>query len=139
MTTPLHHLTTEQIAHVNATLNQIEDQNAFVTTFYEELFQRYPQVKPLFNAQNMAEQRMKLLMTLIFAVENLQQPDEMRRVVRSLGERHLRAYGVLPEHFPMVGEALLTALERHLGPAWTPETAQAWAQTYQAIADIMLG
>jgi hemoglobin-like flavoprotein len=54
-----------------------------------------------------------------------------------LGTRHVQ-YGVLPEHYPMVGNTLLKTLASFLGTAWTPQTKQAWVDAYDAIAQIML-
>lgn len=52
---------------------------------------------------------------------------EMPRITR-----HVK-YGVLPEHYPMVGSTLLKMLEHYLGEGWTPAVHQAWADAYTAI------
>ncbi|MGK7894105.1 MAG: globin domain-containing protein, partial [Xenococcus sp. (in: cyanobacteria)] len=57
--------------------------------------------------------------------------------LRGLGARHVK-YGALPEHYPLVGSALLTTFKQYLGNMWTPEVKQAWVDAYGAISDIML-
>jgi hypothetical protein len=39
--------------------------------------------------------------------------------------------------YPLIGDALLQALEKHLGENWNSEVKQAWTLAYQTIADIM--
>ena len=43
---------------------------AFVTSFYDNLFTDYPAAQPLFAHANMSEQGNKLLASLVFVVEN---------------------------------------------------------------------
>jgi hemoglobin-like flavoprotein len=56
--------------------------------------------------------------------------------LEQLGVRHAR-YGVLPEHYPLVGQALLGTLEQALGAAFTREVRDAWVTVYQALATTM--
>ena len=111
--------------------------DSFVTSFYENLFTANPEAKPLFANTDMAEQKKKLLSSLILVVENLRVPDVLENSLRGLGARHVK-YGALPEHYPLVGNALLTTFEQYLGEQWTPEVKQAWIDAYGAIAEIML-
>ncbi len=57
--------------------------------------------------------------------------------MRGLGARHVK-YGALPEHYPLVGSALLTTFRQYLGEKWTPEVKEAWTGAYGAISEIML-
>jgi hemoglobin-like flavoprotein len=56
--------------------------------------------------------------------------------VEDLGRRHSR-YGVTPEHYKPVGEALLWTLEKGLGPAFTPPVKEAWTGAYTTLASVM--
>ena len=67
----------------------------------------------------MAAQHHKFLLSLLLVMENLNRPETFAPTLRDLGARHA-AYGVRPEHYPIVGEALVRTLAAHLGPAWTP-------------------
>ncbi|EKU99774.1 hemoglobin-like flavoprotein [Leptolyngbya sp. PCC 7375] len=114
-----------------------EDQSAFSDLFYSTLFSDYPQVKPLFAHTNMDEQPKKLFASLVLVVENLVKPDVLTAALQGLGTRHIK-YGVLPEHYPMVGGTLLKSMETILQDDWTPEISAAWTEAYAAITEIML-
>lgn len=109
----------------------------FSSSFYQNLLNDYPQLKPLFTNTTMAEQEKKLIMSLVLVVENLRNPGYLTTVLQQLGERHVR-YGAMREHYPLVGAALLKTLESYLGTEWTPEVKQAWIDAYGVIVDIML-
>ena len=47
-------------------------------------------------------------------------------------------YGVLPEHYPLVGSVLLKSMATSLKDQWTPEYEAAWTDAYGAITEIML-
>jgi hemoglobin-like flavoprotein len=110
---------------------------AFVTAFYERLFTHYPQTRAFFAATNMKEQRKKLLGALLLVMQNLRKPEVLASALKGLGQRHA-AYGVLPEHYPIVGTILLETFADFLGDDWTPECHDAWAQAYEAICSLML-
>ncbi|MBE9047936.1 globin, partial [Pleurocapsales cyanobacterium LEGE 10410] len=111
--------------------------NEFVNSFYENLFTANPEAKPLFKTTDMEAQKKKLLNSLVLVVENLRHPEVLDSSLRGLGARHVK-YGALPEHYPLVGSALLTAFEQYLQEKWTPEVKQAWVDAYGAISKIML-
>jgi len=46
--------------------------------------------------------------------------------------------GVLPEHYPMVGDALLQAIKTVLGDAATDEIMAAWGEAYGFLADVLI-
>ena len=80
---------------------------------------------------------MKLMDTLHFAVGKLDSIGELVPVLKSMGARHV-AYGVTPEHYPVVGKALLTTFNAALGDKFTPEVKGAWVKVYTVVADTML-
>jgi hemoglobin-like flavoprotein len=117
---------------------QIKVNSSEVTKrFYTVMFTDYPEVQPLFTNTNMEKQRKQLFQSLIFTVNNLRKPDVLSNALRGLGTRHTR-YGVLPQHYPMVGSSLLKAFEATLGTAWTPDVQQAWTEAYEVVAQLML-
>ena len=93
--------------------------------FYCRLFDIDPNTRELFHATDMFVQRKKLLQTLGFAVSSLENLDVLMSMLQDLGRRHV-GYGVTAKQYESVGVALLWALERSLGPAWTSEAAAAW-------------
>lgn len=84
----------------------------------------------------MKAQGQKLMAMIGTAVGGLTQPDTILPAVQDLGRRHV-GYGVQAPHYDTVGAALLWTLEQGLGSAFTPETRQAWAKTYNLVAGVM--
>ncbi|MEC4988142.1 MAG: globin domain-containing protein, partial [Oscillatoria sp. PMC 1068.18] len=111
--------------------------NEFGVSFYENLFSKYPEAKPLFATTDLAEQQKKLMASLVLVVENIRKPEVLESALKGLGAKHVK-YGALPEHYPLVGNALLTTFEQYLGSDWTPEVKQAWVDAYGAITELML-
>jgi hemoglobin-like flavoprotein len=109
----------------------------FTTQFYRNLFSDYPIVEPLFANTHMSEQGKKLFASLVLVVGILRRPEALEKALKGLGTRHVQ-YGVLPEHYPMVGTALLKAFETVLGSDWTPAVKEAWIGAYGAVAQLML-
>ncbi len=112
-------------------------QTDLTNCFYNTLFADYPQVKPLFSGTDMNQQGQKLFASLVLVVDNLTKPDTLTDALQGLGTKHMK-YGVIPEHYPMVGSALLKSMAFVLEDRWTAEVAAAWAEAYSAITSIML-
>lgn len=109
----------------------------FSTSFYENLLSDYPQVRPLFAKTDMVEQRQKLFSSLVLVIENIRKPETLTNSLKGLGKKHIK-YGVLPSHYPLVGNSLLKTFKTYLGSDWTVEVEQAWIEAYKAIASLML-
>jgi len=109
----------------------------FGASFYQTLFSRYPEAKPLFATTNLLQQQKKLTDSLALVVDNLRNPEKLAAALQVLGARHV-GYGTQPEHYPLVGEVLLATFAAYLGRDWTPELEQAWADAYAAITELML-
>lgn len=104
--------------------------------FYDRLFEIDPTTRPLFKAENLPEQRRKLMQTLDQLVRGLDRLDDLVPVIEELGRRHVR-YGVRDDHYDTVGAALLWTLEQGLGAHWTPEAQAAWTEIYTLTAGVM--
>lgn len=123
---------------LESSFSQIKAQETdFMTYFYTTLFADYPAVKPLFANTHMEKQAKQLFKSLVLVVDNLRHPDVLSKALKGLGTRHLQ-YGVLPDHYPMVGGTLLKALSIYLENAWTPATEQAWSEAYAVVTQLML-
>jgi hemoglobin-like flavoprotein len=109
--------------------------DAAASLFYERLFTLAPELRPLF-PDDMTEQKKKLMMMLGMIVASLKDPETMRTMLLSLGQRHM-SYGVTTEQFGIVGASLIWTLEQGLGKDFTPETRTAWLAAYHAIATTM--
>ncbi|MCA9218051.1 MAG: hypothetical protein KDB27_33500 [Planctomycetales bacterium] len=106
-------------------------------TFYRNLFNDFPEVKPLFANVDMTEQPKKLLASLKLAVDNLRKPEVLVPALENLGLRHVD-YGTHEDHYPAVGQTLLKSLAEVAGDLWTEELNDAWAEAYGEITKIML-
>src|SRR5262245_25767926 len=104
--------------------------------FYRRLFEFDPPLQQMFSG-NMAEQQKKLMQVLTAVVEGLDNLYQLGPMVRELGRRHA-GYGVIDVDYEKVGAALLWTLEKTLGPAFTPETREAWAAIYGLLATAMI-
>jgi hemoglobin-like flavoprotein len=130
-------MTPEQVKLVQQSFGQvvpIADKAAEI--FYGRLFDVAPSVKPLFRG-DLAEQRRKLMSALATVVKGLGDLPSVLPAASALAKRHVD-YGAKPDHYPLVGEALLWTLERGLGPQWTPEVAAAWTAAYTALSNFMV-
>lgn len=104
--------------------------------FYGRLFEIAPQARGLF-PEDLREQRRKLALSLDAVVTKLDDLNTVIVELTRLGERHA-AYGAEPEHYPIVGEALVWALKEQLGQEWTPEVEQAWVEIYGIASSVMI-
>jgi hemoglobin-like flavoprotein len=73
---------------------------------------------------------------LVAVLDHLEDAPWLESELQSLGAKHLD-YGVTPEMYGWVGDALLRTLAEAAGSAWTPELQAAWAEAYGAIAGLM--
>lgn len=103
--------------------------------FYGRLFQLDPTLRKLFKT-DLKQQGQKLVQMISVAVNGLPKLDSIVPAVEDLGRRHVD-YQVTDEMYDTVGEALLWTLEQGLGDTFTPEVKQAWAETYDTLADVM--
>lgn len=103
--------------------------------FYGRLFEIDPSTKPLFKG-DMTEQGRKLMAVLKTAVASLEKLDKLVPAVKVMGQRH-HAYGIQPNHYESVANALLWTLQQGLQDTYTPAVEAAWAKTYGILADVM--
>jgi len=96
-------------------------------------------VKALFDQSHHGEagaQPRALAGALHAYAENVDRLDELVPMIERIAQKHV-ALGVLPEHYPVVGRALLGALREVLGQAATDEVMEAWAEAYEFLAGIL--
>ncbi len=105
--------------------------------FYDRLFEIAPSVVPMCPT-DLKEQRKKLMATLAVVVNGLGHLDSVLPAASALAKRHV-SYGARPEHYPVVGAALLWTLEKGLGDdGWTPDVAAAWTSAYGTLSGYMI-
>src|SRR5215217_7577896 len=80
-----------------------------VDVFYGRLFAVAPGVQPLFAGTDLKKQKGMLLATLVLLRRSLRDLESVTPTLRDMGARHVR-YGTKPEHYPVVGEVLITSM-----------------------------
>jgi hemoglobin-like flavoprotein len=124
-----HEILNESLALIAPHADQL------MRSFYGRLFADHPEVRTLFPAE-MDPQRERLLNAIVNLVGAYKQREDLVPGLEALGQRHAR-YGVVPEHYPIVGRALLAALAEVAGDQWATEHADAWARAYTWTAEVM--
>jgi hemoglobin-like flavoprotein len=104
--------------------------------FYGKLFELNPEFKSLFKG-DMTEQGRKLMAMINTAVNSLDKLDTVLSNIQDLGRRHVD-YGVKPEDYAVVAQALLWTLGQGLGDKFTPEVEAAWTKAYTVLAETMI-
>jgi len=104
--------------------------------FYGRLFELNPEYRALFKG-DMKNQGKMLMSMLNTAVASLDKLDAIVPAVQALGQRHV-GYGVKPEDYDTVAEALLWTLGQGLGDGFTDEVKEAWTTTYATLAAVMI-
>jgi len=131
-------MTPRQVELVRSSWSQVTtiDPDIVGSLFYNRLFEIAPGIKPMFH-RPIPEQSRKLLTILDHIVEKLDALDEIVENIVKLAQRH-DSYGVRPEHFVEVGEALLWTLGKSLGERWNDELKEAWTVCYVRLSAIMM-
>ena len=130
-------MTPDQVKFVQQSFTKVAPiSETAAVLFYDRLFEIAPQVRAMFPA-DMTEQRKKLMAMLAVVVNGLANLESILPAASALAKRHV-AYGARAEHYPVVGSALLWALEKGLGEAWTPELAAAWTAAYGTLSGFMI-
>lgn len=107
----------------------------FAEFFYGKLFSLDATLRTLFK-NDLKEQGRNLTAMISVAVGSLARAERIVLALKELGRRH-EAYGVQPRHYDTVAAALLWALEKCLGDAFTPEVRAAWTEAYRLLATTM--
>ncbi|MEF9960709.1 MAG: globin domain-containing protein [Niameybacter sp.] len=125
---------------IKSTVPALKAHGVEITThFYKIMFANNPEVQGFFNMDKQAsgEQPTALAMTVLAAAQNIDNLGMLLPAVKKIGKRHVEL-GILPEHYPIVGENLLLAIKDVLGDAATDEVIDAWGQAYGVIADVFI-
>jgi nitric oxide dioxygenase len=130
-------MTPQQVNQVQTSFTKIVPiADKAAALFYGRLFEMAPETQALF-CGDMNRQGWKLMSALATVVKGLRDFEAIVPIVRDLARRHV-AYGVQPEHYALVGSALLWTLEQGLGDEFTPALRAAWAAAYCALSEVMI-
>ncbi len=111
--------------------------NDVVDYFYQIMFEDYPEAKPLFKGADMKKQKQALLGSLVFIVNNLDDSKKLVDYLQKMGARH-NDYGVIFDHYSIVGNSLMKTFSHFFGDKWTKDLAAEWIKAFRFIAGEMI-
>lgn len=122
---------------VKNTIPVLQEHGLEITSrMYDVLFEKYPETKSLFSSA--PQEQPKILAGAIAAYAlNIDNLDALSDAVGRMATAHVRTK-VKPEHYPMVGDSVLTAMKEVLGEAATPEILDAWKEAFFFLAEILI-
>jgi hemoglobin-like flavoprotein len=112
--------------------------DSFPQKFYDELFAKHPDARPLFHRSSAGAQNKLFAQKLTAIVDHIDDPAWLDRELGSLAAKHV-GYGVKPEMYAWVGDALISTLRAACAEAWSPEAERAWTDAYAALTRAILG
>ena len=115
----------------------VENKHHFINKFYSDLFEMAPEVEYLFKKTTKEKQGEKLYEALVILVENISSPEVIEEILKPLGEDHV-GFGAQPMHYKVVGECLINAIKNLNGDHWNDAMGQAWMETYDSVAKLMI-
>jgi len=103
--------------------------------FYRRLFQRYPELQPLFKGE-IAEQADLFVTMINTVISALEHPDRLRPLIETLGARHA-GYGVQCDDYAKFEEILLATLDEALGDEFDAQAREAWREVFAQLRATM--
>ncbi|KQT42078.1 dihydropteridine reductase [Aureimonas sp. Leaf454] len=138
MTSPLSERT---ITIVKATVPALEAHGLdIVRTMYAHMF-KDPAIRALFNQSHHGEtgsQPRALTGAILAYARNIDNLAVLGAAVERIAQKHV-GLQIRPEHYPVVGNALLAAIGEELGDAATEDVLAAWGEAYWFLANILIG
>lgn len=129
-------LTAKQLAELQQSYVLVEaNQDAIAKALFDRLFKAAPHVKPLFKGDLRAQGR-KLIAAFGDAIASFDDLATLAATARGLGIRH-KGYGVEADHYDVLAEVLIAALDDVLGSDFTREAREVWTLTYWLLANEM--
>lgn len=113
-------------------------EEALTPRFYEILFARHPEVRPMFSSDIRPQARM-LREAILAVLDHLDAPDGdawLTATLGSLGARHA-GWGVTAAMYDAVAACMIDAMEELGGAAWTPAMTAAWTEALATVAGLM--
>ncbi|AFZ02259.1 globin domain-containing protein [Calothrix sp. PCC 6303] len=128
---------------VKATAPIIKEKGEEITLrMYQITFEERPDYKRSFENTWMQHldgggQAGKLAASVYAYATHIDRLDQLATAVGKIAHRHVEAR-ILPEQYPLIGEKLLQAMRDVLQDNGTDEVIAAWAEAYEALANIFI-
>lgn len=131
-------MTNQQLQLVKQTWKLLREVDPAILgdVFYGRLFAQYPSLRSMFKG-SMDSQYQKFIDMLSMIVARMDRPDTVAAEIGQLARSHA-GYGVKPDHYTAVREALLWTLERGLGNDWNDDVQRAWVACYDVLTQSIL-
>ena len=129
---------------VKATTPVVKEHGTKITQrMYEIAFEERPDLRRFFentwmkDVEGGRKQAGKLAASVYTYASHIDELEKLSKTVEHIAHVHVNSK-ILPETYPVIGECLLAAMKDVLEEAATPEVLEAWAEAYQALADIFI-
>ena len=124
-------------AIIKATAPVLKEKGEAITTaMYKILFTRNPELKELFKDAE-PDQYKKLAQAVYAYAANIDNLGALGKGIETIAQAHVKTK-IKPEHYPLVGGALLSAIEEVLGEAASADIMNAWKEAYFFLADVLI-
>ncbi|WP_210133971.1 MULTISPECIES: globin domain-containing protein [unclassified Staphylococcus] len=133
-------LTQEDKDIIQQTVPLLQEKGVDITSiFYPKMFKAHPELLNMFNQTNQKRgmQSTALAQAVLAAAANIDNLGVIKPAIMPVAHKHC-ALQVYPEHYPIVGENLLKAIQDVTGLAENDQVIQTWAKAYDEIADVFI-
>lgn len=112
---------------------------ALTRHFYQRMFEHNPEVVPLFNPANQesGSQQQALAGAICGYAQNIDNLGALTETVELIAQKHA-SLRIKPEHYPIVGQNLLSSIKEVLGDGATDDVIESWGAAYNFLADILI-
>ncbi|HCZ7261273.1 TPA: nitric oxide dioxygenase [Staphylococcus aureus] len=133
-------LTEQEKDIIKQTVPLLKEKGTEITSiFYPKMFKAHPELLNTFNQTNQKRgmQSSALAQAVMAAAVNIDNLSVIKPVIMPVAYKHC-ALQVYAEHYPIVGENLLKAIQDVTGLEEHDPVIQAWAKAYGVIADVFI-
>lgn len=124
-------------AIIKSTAPVLKEKGEEITTaMYKILFSSHPSLEVLFKDAE-PDQYKKLASAVYAYAANIDKLEVLGKGIETMAMAHVKT-NIQPEHYPLVGIALLQAIKEVLGDAASDEVIQAWKEAYFFLADVLI-
>ena len=122
---------------VKSTYPVLQEHGVAITTrMYERLFDEHPEIKAFF-ANTRDGQAERLANAILAYCKNIDNLDALQASVEAIAKKHVNVK-VQREHYPIVGQVLLSAMQDVLGDVANEQVLNAWEEAYSFLADVFI-
>lgn len=130
-------LTEHEKEILRESLRRFQQRNdAMAEHFYSNLFRIAPETRPLFGS-DIIGQTQKTMLSLSAIISLMDDGPACQSMIEDLAIRHI-GYGVVPEYYEKVGQALIATIRNVFGEDFPPDFYEAWKVAFARMSAIMI-